>query len=355
MSDRSKGKPLVSIVVPVFNGERYLRESLDSILAQSYPRIEVIVADDASTDSTGAIVASYGNRVKYHRQETNCGIYANVNDGIATAQGEYVATYHADDIYDPDIVEREIAFLEQFPEAGAVFCPSIFIGPDGRERGRLNLPREIQGGKPLSYPLVLNALLKYKNVFLVCPTAMVRASVYRDLGVYRQDQFRNTSDMDMWLRIARKYPIGVLEEHLIRYRYGHGNSAQRYRRLRTDQERYFTIMDLYLAEGDSAIATREALAGHEAHRTEDLIMRAINAYILGELDKAKTLLGQVRVGALLGSSTIQRARLFALYLGLCAIFRLPRIEIVANAFYRRWNVRGEWDKSQPLRPGMSQA
>jgi len=67
---------------------------------------------------------------------------------------------------------------------------------------------------------------------------MVRASVYRDVGVYRDAEFRNTSDMEMWLRIARKYPVGVLEEYLFRYRYGHGNSAQKYRRLRTDAERY---------------------------------------------------------------------------------------------------------------------
>src|SRR5260370_31426542 len=105
--------------------------------------------------------------------------------------------------------------------------------PGRDERGPLEVPEGVGGGRSLPYATVFNALLKHKNTFLTCPSSMVRASVYRDVGVYRDAEFRNTSDMEMWLRIARKYPIGMLEEYLFRYRYGHGNSAQRYRRMRT--------------------------------------------------------------------------------------------------------------------------
>src|SRR5579859_7459650 len=131
---------LVSIIIPVFNGERFLRESLESILVQTYPHIEIFVMDDASTDGTPGVVAAYGQRVKYHRQNTNRGIYGNANDGIAMARGEYIAIYHADDIYDARIVEREVDFLERYPEAGAVFCQDIFIDPAGNERGSLQIP-----------------------------------------------------------------------------------------------------------------------------------------------------------------------------------------------------------------------
>src|SRR6266851_125371 len=348
LSGNAGDRGLVSIIVPVFNGERYLRESLESILAQSYPRMEIFVMDDASTDGTAGVVATFGERVEYHRQETNRGIYGNANDGIAMARGEYIAIYHADDIYDTRMIEREVDFLQRYPEAGAVFCQSIFIDPVGNERGRLEIPQQVRGGCPLPYATVFNALLKYKNTFLTCPSSMVRASAYRDVGVYRDAEFRNTSDMEMWLRIARKYPIGVLEEYLFRYRYGHGNSAQRYRRLRTDPERYFRIMDLYLEMADSAIATPEALAGHEAHRAEDNLMRAINFYILGELDQAAEVLRLVGPGSILGSATVQRARLLMLYWGLQCLVRLPRVNFLAERFYRRWNVKGEWDKRQPI-------
>ncbi len=82
MSGEAKTQALVSVIVPVFNGERYLRESFDSILAQTYPRTEILVLDDASTDGTGMVAAAYGERVKYHRQRANRGIYGNANDGI---------------------------------------------------------------------------------------------------------------------------------------------------------------------------------------------------------------------------------------------------------------------------------
>src|SRR5882672_1963255 len=91
MMSVSNKLPLVSIVVPVFNGERYLRESLDSILAQTYSRTEIIVMDDASTDGTAEIIASYGGRISHYRQPQNRGIYGNMNDGIAGSQGELIA------------------------------------------------------------------------------------------------------------------------------------------------------------------------------------------------------------------------------------------------------------------------
>jgi len=106
-------------VVPVFNGERYIRESLDSILSQTYPNIELLVLDDGSTDATPQIVASYGDAVRYHRQPATRGIYGNANDGIAQASGDFVCVYHADDVYLPTIVEREAAFLTARPDVGA--------------------------------------------------------------------------------------------------------------------------------------------------------------------------------------------------------------------------------------------
>src|SRR5262249_59034983 len=99
------------------------RESLDSILAQTYRPIEVLVADDASTDETPEILASYGSAIRTLRQQRNKGIYDNVNGGIAMAKGEWIAGYHADDVYRPEIVEREAEFLRRPPEAGGGLLP----------------------------------------------------------------------------------------------------------------------------------------------------------------------------------------------------------------------------------------
>ena len=340
MADISTSLPLVSIIVPAYNGEKYLRESLDSILAQTYPRTEVLVMDDASTDGTPKILESYCDRVRVVRQPQNRGIYGNANDGIAMARGEYIAVYHADDVYLPTIVEREVEFLEKYPEAGAVFGKVIFIDGWGRELKRPELRPEVRGSRPLDFAVVFNALLNHMNYFLTCPTAMVRASVYQDVGVYRDEEFRNTSDMEMWLRIARRYAVGVLDEPLIRYRHFHDSSSLRYHRLRTEPGRYFRIMDLYLEDGGRAVATPKALAAHEAHRAEDLLMVAVSNYILDRRQETKWFLRQVRAARILGSPRIQRGRMFVLYLVLQVLVRLPRISWVADAFRRRWHEKG---------------
>ena len=337
MTDQMSGSPLVSIVIPVFNGERYLRQSLDSILAQTYPRTEVLVMDDASTDGTPGIIASYGDQVNCYRQPQTRGIYGNVNDGIAMARGEYIAVYHADDVYAPTIVECEVEFLQRHPEAGAVFCQAVFIDAKGHEYGRFKVQPELRGGGPLDYPVIFNALLSYKNRFLICPSGMVPAMVYRDVGVFRDKEFLNSSDLEMWLRIARKYPIGILEEYLIQYRHGHRSSSKRYHHLRTGQERYFHIMDLSLEDGGRAVATPDSLAAYEAHRSEDRLMRAINYYILNQRKESQEILSQIRLRQLLGSPQIQRGRLLVLFLSLKVLLHIPRSPLAANIFYRRWH------------------
>jgi glycosyltransferase involved in cell wall biosynthesis len=331
----AKSMPLVSIVVPVFNGERFLRESLDSIVGQTYSWLEILVMDDASTDKTPEIVASYGDRLQYHRQSYTRGIYGNANDGIALAQGEFIAVYHGDDVYHPEIVEREVAFLQRYPEAGAVFCSEIFMDVQGREFGRLTLPPAARGNRPLPYSIVLNSLLTYKNSLFCCPTSMVRAAVHCDVGVYRDEVFRNTSDLDMWLRIARKYNVGVLEEHLLCYRRGHGSSSERYHRLRTDPERFFTIMDLYLADGDRTLATQGALAAYEAHRAEDNLKRAASYYILDRRAEGQAVLRQVSPHRILASPRVRRGHVLVLFLLLQVILRMPRNSLVAERLRRR--------------------
>ncbi|MEO8523275.1 MAG: glycosyltransferase [Caldimonas sp.] len=338
MTGEGQERPLVSILVPCYNGAAFLREALDSILAQTYSPIEVLLLDDASTDATPQIAAEYAGRVQTIRQTKNLGIYGNVNAGIELARGELIATYHADDIYLSTIVAAQVACMQAHPDVGAVFCADIFVDAEGREYGRMVLPREVRGGAPLVYATVLNALLEYKNRFLVCPTAMVRAAVHRDVGSYRQERYRNTADLEMWLRIARSYSIVVLEAHLMKYRHFHSNSSQRYHRLRTEPENFFFIMDEYLAR-DRALATSQALANYAAHRCEDRLMAAISHYIKGELPAGRAALRTVSVVAIVRAQRVQRTRLVVLTLGLWLLLRLPRFDALAQRMLERWHMK----------------
>ncbi|HEX6249900.1 MAG TPA: glycosyltransferase [Gemmatimonadaceae bacterium] len=344
-AEATRSSPLVSVVFPVYNGGRYLREALDSVLAQTYRPMEVIVMDDASTDDTPAILATYGDAIRVVRQSQNQGIYPNTNAGIRLARGELIASYHSDDVYLPTIVEQEVAFLERYPEVGAVFASDIFIDAEGREYGRLALPPDVPADRPLDFRLILNGLLTHKNKFLRCPTAMVRASVYRDVGVYRADEFSVIADEEMWLRIARRYPIGILSEHLLRYRHFHGNATQAYHHLRTEPNIHFRILDEYVATSEGE-TTPEALAAHEAHRAEDRLMIVVNHYIAGARGPGREALRRVRLRSLVGSPAVQRVRLLILWAALQLLCRLPHIGAVARAFYRRWHVkRSPWTEA----------
>jgi glycosyltransferase involved in cell wall biosynthesis len=336
---RGAAQPLVSILVPAYNGARFLREALDSLLAQTYENIEIILLDDASTDATPQVAAEYVDRIQYIRQPRNLGIYDNVNAGIALARGEFVATYHADDIYLPTIVQAQVEYLLAHADVGAVFCSDIFVDAEGREYGRIVLPRDVRGERPLSYATVVNTLLKCKNRFLVCPTAMVRTAVHRDVGVYDQSRYRNSADLEMWLRIARRYSIAVLESHLMKYRHFHSNSSQRYHYLRTAPENFFIIMDEHLAAGAGAVAAPQSLVSYEAHRSEDRLMAAISHYIKGELALGRRALRGVKLSAIASTREVQRWRLLVLSAGIWVLLRMPRVAALAHLMHQRWHVK----------------
>lgn len=332
------GVPLVTIVVPVYNGERYLRESLQSIVEQSYPNIDVLVMDDASSDRTPQILASFGDKISVYRQPTNRGQFANVSDGVARASGELIAVYHSDDIYDPNIVAREAAFMSAHPEAGAVFALDTMIDEQGRPRGegQVRLPAEIRDGGLLDYQTIFNVLLLYRNRIFRAPSSMVRASAYRETGPYRGAEYPVAADFEMFLRIARAHPIGILNEHLFKYRWGHGNADQIDRLMRVGPDPYFRIMEEHLASGARAWSRPEALAAHAAHAAQDALMRVVNLYILDNLQGARAVLGTVRLTTILKSPRVQRARLTALYAALQLIVRAPRAPGLAAFFFRRW-------------------
>lgn len=109
------GQPLVSCIVPVFNGEKYLAEALDSIIQQTYQPLEIIVADDGSTDETPTVVARYGDQIRCLRQN-NSGVSIARNLGLSVARGEFVAFLDADDLWHPDKLERQMARFEARPE-----------------------------------------------------------------------------------------------------------------------------------------------------------------------------------------------------------------------------------------------
>jgi glycosyltransferase involved in cell wall biosynthesis len=115
-----KSNPLVSIVIPVYNGERYIKESIDSCLNQTYRNIEIIVVDDKSVDSTLEILKGYGDRITVLPIEKQNGLGNVINVGIKKSKGKYIARMDADDIMYPTRIEKQVQYLESNPNCVAV-------------------------------------------------------------------------------------------------------------------------------------------------------------------------------------------------------------------------------------------
>jgi glycosyltransferase involved in cell wall biosynthesis len=307
--------PLVSIVVPAYNAERFLAEALASVCAQTHTAIEVIVCDDASTDATADIARNTGdNRVRYLRNEQTLGGYGAMNRGVRESRGEYVAIYHADDLYNPRIVERELAFLLAHPDAGAVFCLDRFIDESGREYDRLRLPGALSQVELFDAGSLAENLLRYKNTFLRTPSGMFRRTAFDSVGGFDQERFGIAADLDMWARLSIEWRIGLLHEYLMGYRHYTAQWSKQYERMRTEPEMFFAAMDRHLSRpGIRALVSAEALTCYRVWRVQDEAERAANAYVLGDKQKAVALLNSSLVRPLLRSSKrVQVARVLAL-------------------------------------------
>lgn len=307
--------PLVSIVVPAYNAERFLADALASVCAQSHTAIEVIVCDDASTDATPEIARNTGDgRVRYLRNDKTLGGYGAMNRGVRESRGEYVAIYHADDLYDARIVERELAFLLEHSDAGAVFCLDRFIDESGREYDRLRLPTALSHVELFDAGLLAENLLRYKNTFLRTPSGMFRRVAFDAVGGFDQERFGIAADLDMWARLSIEWRIGLVHEYLMGYRHYTAQWSKQYERMRTEPEMFFAAMDRHLSRpGIRALVSGEALTCYRVWRVQDEAERAANAYVLGDRQKAVALLNSSLVRPLLRSSKrVQVARVLAL-------------------------------------------
>lgn len=202
-------KKKVSIVLPVYNGEKYLEESILSVLDQSYENIELIIVDDCSTDQTPEIVGRYLNidfRVKYIKNSINQRLPKSLNIGFDKATGDYYTWTSDDNIYAKNAIESMVNYLEGDYDVKMVYADCLEIDSEGKERGKFELgnPEEII----------------CKNVVGAC--FMYRMECAKCVGEYDANLFM-AEDYDYWIRIAKVGKIAHIPKVLYYYR-THGKS-----------------------------------------------------------------------------------------------------------------------------------
>jgi glycosyltransferase involved in cell wall biosynthesis len=202
--------PAISVLLAVYNGERYLRDAIDSILAQTLRDFEFIVIDDGSTDRSLAILQQYAANDSRMRivSRPNKGLTVTLNEGLALARGEFLARIDDDDLALPQRFELQIGYLREHPDCVLVGSRVLLIDPDGlpiRESATEQTHEEIDAAH-------LN-----RGWPVVHPAVMMRTAAMRQVGGYRE-QYNTLEDLDLFLRLAEIGKLANLPQLLLKYR-----------------------------------------------------------------------------------------------------------------------------------------
>lgn len=218
--------PLISGIVPVFNGERYLGETLNSMLAQTHSPLEIIVVDDGSTDGTTDVVAKYGDKVRYLRQE-NSGPAVARNRGLDAAQGEYIAFLDADDLWHPEKLTRQMGRFEARPELDLciTYIQNFWIPELAEEAERYR-------DQPLSRPAA----------GYIGQTLLARRRIFETVGQFNP-VLRHSETRDWFLRAQESGAVlEILPEVLVYRRLHEANTIRSHALASASRDEYLQLV-----------------------------------------------------------------------------------------------------------------
>ena len=232
MQGRVIGNPKVTVLMSVYNCEKFLSESIESILNQVFADFEFIIIDDGSRDRTWEILKAYeaqDNRIVLLKNTLNIGLTKSLNKGLSQAKGRYVARQDADDISLPERIKRQVEYLDTYSDVVLVSCNIDYMGSGGKSIGK---------SRRHSEPLLIKWFLMFYNHIGGHSQVMFRIQPVLRLAGYSEERYYS-QDYELWLRLSQKGKFVILPDVLLRYRY-HENKISYSSK---DDQKLYSLMD----------------------------------------------------------------------------------------------------------------
>lgn len=240
----------ISVIMSVYNGGAYLKESIESVLAQTYDLFEFLIIDDCSVDNTIETIRQFqarDKRIKLLRNEGNIGLTKSLNKLIKLSQGEYIARMDADDIAMPDRFEKQISILDGHPNIDLVFSGADVIGQYGEFICRKWMPKRLG---TILRKMPLHSYITHSSV-------MLRRNIFDEVGTYNE-KYRVGQDWELWKRlIGKKKSFYMLNDSLVSYRV-HSTNVSNFGAGLKSTDANFIKSSICISNGDKLRAFRYA-------------------------------------------------------------------------------------------------
>lgn len=206
-----ESSPKVSVIIPLYNRERYIAETVKSVLDQTYKNIELIVVDDGSTDNSRNIIETFSERITIleHTKKVNKGQSASINLGIRHSSGKYIAILDSDDLFAPEKIQAQVLFLEENEDIGLVYSNGFVIDSSGKTLYHFYSDAPYETSDPSK--VLMNCY------FLLPNNALMRRSALNAAGLF-DEKLRSGQDHDMAIRMAEVTKLAYIEKDLFYYR-----------------------------------------------------------------------------------------------------------------------------------------
>jgi len=210
--------PKVSVVLASYNHEKYVAETIESVLSQTYQDFEFIITDDGSSDGTVDVMKRFDDRrIKLFCFSQNQGACTAMNNCIQEAKGEYIAVINSDDAWMPEKLEKQVKFLDEHPEIGAVFSYAHIIDEQAHKITEENHFYSKIFIQPNRTRFEWLRHFFFKGNCLCHPSILIRKHCYDDIGLY-DERFAQLPDFDFWIRLCARYEIYIMPDYLIKFR-----------------------------------------------------------------------------------------------------------------------------------------